>query len=676
MPDVPPFRPLPDFFGDAPSGPPPEGEVARDARGIAHDPAVEAAGAERPASADDLVAVAADPHALAADSASDIADDVAHPDGQLARVRRVYVPVALAMLGLVAFAILAATRSDLRAAPADGLMPSDATAAITPPRPPGPDEPYTFAGLDIHPDRLHRDYFAGAFSGQAARAGAGADFRWRLDMYRRAYGEDGNLAIRVYDERDGRVLDVQSVDAGMLPEGDWDAANLARRVLSETLRLKWMAQGIPREFLTIRWGYRDQTQEARDRDERFVPYEVNLARRLGLSVLATEIGTVETFNQDRLVSSAGARSRYQMMPDILRMFDIAQYMLPVASGGAVEVREEWHPLLSMEPSLMLVRAYTNAVGHELPGISAYHTGPGNLFALYREYLRAHPGLRNVRGRHVSDAYMWGVTEGFERVDAVSSFGPQSRVYVLKAYGALRATENRLVDPDQAFRGERVQIRPGQSIALSQLLAALDPHARRLDWGPVRVGSFYDRFRQINPHITLPISAGTDVPAIGDVRLSARSGEAPVRFFLPLGATAVLREAGLDVVGEMLPFDGTTFLLAEGERTQADRDYDALVEDVGRFGFTRANAARLESLYERMQTLALQNPGSRYRQTQAKIIRIHRSIWRTSGFRDLVATTEALFSADPLVRMGREPTAAAPIAAPAPDADPAEDAVQY
>lgn len=639
MSSVPPYRPLPDLLGENASQDSPESpeRTAPSSLGL------------------QAVTPATDRHALAVDTADDIAADVADPDGQMERLRRYQLPIAAALLGLLAFAILVATRSDLRAAPADGLMPADATAAVAPVRAPRPDEPYTFAGLDIHPDRLHRDYFAGAFSGEDADPSA-TDFLWRLDMYRRAYGEDGNHTVRVYDDRDGRVLEVQSLDRDLFAPRDWDAMNLARRDLSEQLRLKWQAAGVPREFLTIRWGYRDQTQEARDRDERYIAYEVNLARRLGLSVLATEIGTVETFNQDRLVSPAGARSRYQMMPDILRLFDVAQYNLPTASGAPVDVNEEWHPLLSMEPSLMLVRAYANSVGHELPGISAYHTGPGNLFALYREFLRAHPGLQNVRGKHVSDAYMWGVTEGFDRVDAVSSFGPQSRVYVLKAYGALRATEDRLVDPEASFRGERVRVRPGQSVALSALLAALAPHDRRLDWGPADEGSLYQRFREMNPHIVLPVTAGDDVPAIGDLRLTASAGNTPVRFFLPLGATAVLRRVGLDVIGDVLPFDGATFLLAEGERTSTDRDYDALVADVGRFGFTRANASRLDRLHDRMQSLAEQNPDSRYRQTQAKIIRIHRSVWRTAAFRDLMATTETLLSVNPLVQMGRQPLA--------------------
>ena len=673
---LPPFEPLPPASSEPEGAPTPEASVTPPGTPVfapVHLPPVpppvdaSAAAATDPVADAPVTPQVAAPDAertdLHADTAADIAADVAEPDGQMDRMRAFRMPVFVGVgLGLVAFAILVATRSDLRAAPGVALQPSDAAAAVAPLRPPDPNEPYTFAGLDIHPDRLHRQYLGGAFSGADADTPTARDFRWRLDMYRKAYGQDDNYTIRVFDDRDGRILDVQSLEGARgafeLPGGgtNWDAINSQRRLLSTQLRDKWEARGVPRAAIVIRWGYADQTREARERDNRYVAYEVNLARRLGLSVLATEIGTVETFNQDQLVSPVGARSRFQMMPDIMRMFDVEQYALPLAMGGTVQVREELHPLLAMEPSLMLVRAYANAVGHELPGISAYHTGPGNLFKLYREYLRAHPGLQNTRGKHVSDAYMWGVTDGFERVDEVSSFGPQSRVYLLKAYGALRATENQVVDPDESFRGERVQIRAGQTVTLAQILDALAPHQRRLEWGPADSGSLYQRFRELNPHIQLPLGGGSDVPSIGNLRLTASAGNVPVRFFLPLGATAVLQRVGLNVIGEATPFDGRTYLLAEGEQTPTDRAYAALVEDTGRFGFTRANASRLNVLHDRMQALAEQNPNSRYRQTQAKIIRIHRSVWRTAGFRDLMATTETLLSVNPLVNLSRQPIA--------------------
>ena len=603
------------------------------------------------------------------------------PSPQAAQGRRsfrqaVQVPLAslavLVAVGIVAFALRG---DELRAeSPTEPRVNQQQPATLSAPR--NPEDPYTFKSLDIHPDKLYGQYFAGAFASLPAGADVSddhlADFRWRLEMYRKAYGVDDNFTVRVLDNRTGRTLEVHQLRAlkdrfSGSGQVSWDEVNRERREATRTLRDKWADYGVPKENLTIRWGYADQTLEARGRDDRYLTYEVNLARRLGLSVLATEIGTVETFNQDQLVSSAGARSRFQMMPDILNMFNVEQYTLPVASGGTVQVREEWNPLLAMEPSLMLVRAYSNSVGHELPGISAYHTGPGNIFKMYREYLRANPGIRRSGGKHVSDAYMWGVTDGFERVDRISSFGPHSRAYVLKAYGSLRATEDQLIDPAETIHAERVQVKPNSRVSLSQILTALEPHGRRVNWGPARGGSAYERFRDLNPHIDLPFGPGGGVPAAGDVRFTASSGGDPVRFFLPEGAASVLRRVGLDVIGQVEPFDERTFLLDAGERTPTDRDYDRLVADAGQFGFTRSAQARMERIHDQLQTLAAQNPDSRYRQTQAKIARIHRSVWRTAAFRDLVATTETLLSMDPRVHMGRIPVADASPAPVAPRA---------
>lgn len=589
------------------------------------------------------------------------------PQGALGRFafrEGLQVPLlTLAAFGVLSLVVAVLYGVDLRAAAPTEEAPAEAAqAAVTPMN---PSDPYTFSGLDIHPDRLYGRYFAGAFSQAVVAADDSAShlngFRWRLDMYRKAYGVDDNFSVRVLDERTGQTLEVAQLRAQKdrfngTGQASWDDVNRERRDLTTQLRRKWEAYGVPRDAIVIRWGYANQTAEARDRDERYITYEVNLARRLGLSVLATEIGTVETFNQDQLVSSAGARSRYQMMPDILRMFDVVSYPLQTSGGATVQVREELHPLLSAEPALMLVRAYANSVGHELPGISAYHTGPGNIFRLYREYLRSNPGLVQSERKHVSDAYMWGVTDGFDRVDAVSSFGPESRAYVLKAYGSLRATENQLIDPTTTIHAERVRIRPGASVTLDELLTALEPHERRLNWGPVRGATIYEKFRDLNPHISLPVASGAGVPANGNLRLASTSENKPVRFFLPEGAASVLRRVGLDVLGNVEPFDESTFLLDPEEVTPVDEAYARLVRDAGMFGFTRSAQRRLAQIHDQLQELAAANPDSRYRQTQAKIARIHRSVWQTRAFDDLVATTETLLSVDPRIKLGREPVA--------------------
>ncbi|MEL6614555.1 MAG: hypothetical protein AAFQ43_02390 [Bacteroidota bacterium] len=601
-------------------------------------------------------------------------DDDTSPQGQSGRERfrqRLQMPLAaLAFLGSVALIATMLVRTDATAQRAPEQ--SEASPVAPPPKAVADDEAYAFRQLNIHPDRLHSAYFAGAFLTDGSEAGGAdndmmADFRWRLEMFRKAYGVDDNFTIRAYDGRTGRQLDVITLtrmraEYRSTGRADWDAVNRERRTRTSQLRDKWEAAGIPRKEIVVRWGYADNSLEARERDEPFIEYEVQLARRLGLSLLATEIGTVETFNQDHLVSSAGARSRYQMMPDILRLFNVERYSIPVAGGGTVDVAEELHPLLSMEPALMLVRAYSNAVGHELPGVSAYHTGVANIHKLYREYLKAHP-LAVRSDQHVSDAYMWGVTDGFEQVDAVSSFGPHSRIYVLKAYGALRATESQIIDPSETARVERVRMASGERITLERVLTALEPVDQRLNWSYADGESAYQRFRQLNPHIKLPMAPGTSgVPDRGNLVLSASAGGDPVRFFLPAGATDALKRVGIDVFGDVQPFDPNTFEIDPSEITATDREYAALVDDIGDFGFTRGNKAKLERLYSRMQAMARQNPESRYRQTQAKIISIHRTFWRTSAFESLVQTRETLLSINPL-DLRNDSLASGPLPAP-------------
>ncbi len=600
-------------------------------------------------------------------------EDDTSPQGQRGRDRfrsGLRVPLAaLGFLGAVALVGLLIARGDVSAQKAPDA-PASAAASGVSPIPAG--EAYSFKQLDIHPDRMHGQYFAGAFltSGTPEAGGEGdmmSDFRWRLEMFRKAYGVDDNFTIRAYDGRTGRELDSVTLTGlrnAYRASGsvNWDEVNRARRSATTELRKKWQAAGIPRKDITIRWGYKDNSLEARGRDDHFVEYEAQLARRLGLSLLTTEIGTVETFNQDHLISSAGARSRYQMMPDILSMFNVERYNVPLAGGGSVAVAEELHPLLSMEPALMLVRAYSNAVGHELPGISAYHAGVANIHKLYREYLRANP-LAVRSNLHVSDAYMWGITDGFEKVDAVSSFGPHSRIYVLKAYGALRATETQVIEPGVTARVERVQIRPGESVTLERILSALESVDGRLNWSYADGDSPYERFRQLNPHIKLPMAPGASgVPARGNLVLSAAAGDEPIRFFLPAGAVDAMKRTGLDVIGEFTSFDEDTFVLDPSEITPTDREYAALVEDIGQFGFTRTNKARLETLYSSMRALARQNPDSRYRQTQSKIIGIHRMFWRTDAFESLLSTRENLLSINPL-DLRNDSLASGPLPAP-------------
>lgn len=509
---------------------------------------------------------------------------------------------------------------------------------------------FAFEDLEIHPDLIFQPYTAGPLVESDVSSSTSSmirSFRALLDLYHERQGIDDNFTIRVVDNRTNEVLELYELEnqrrayenLESTDSWSWDRIDGFRRTATTNLVKKYVALGIPRGNITVKWGRKNQVFEARERELPFIEYETRLARHLGLSLLATEIGTVETFNNDRMVSPVGARSRYQMMPYVLRQNDVHHYRISTASGSAIDVYEEWHPLLTLEPAFSTLTGYKNAVGHEIPGISAYHTGPGNIFTVYRMFLTDDAGLFSPSST-VMDAYMWAVTSGYPRVSANSSFKTYSRGYVASIYGSLRATQSLPIDNSQTLSVERVQIAPGKQIFLSELLRALEDSGVNLDWG---VGTedrtLYDRFRAINDHFVLPSTGShSAVDPRADVRLTAEAQSVPVRFFLPVGATNVLRDAGVNVIDEssVFTFSEETYSRPRAvEMTVWDRQYEALVQDIAGFGFTNENRRRLNALVTRFRQLADANP-SHFRQMQLDIIQTHQRIWN-SGVFDRLAT---------------------------------------
>jgi hypothetical protein len=523
-------------------------------------------------------------------------------------------------------------------------IPPPDTSFATPPPPivrlPVAQSPIRLSTDQAHPDSVYQPWFAGPLDATNLHRATRQrihDFRAFLDLFTLRQGHDDNFTIRVLDRRTNETLEVFELETlrRAWEQGQrtpWKTIDEARRIETTRLTDKYEALGYPRDALTVRWGRKNQVAEARRIEAPFIEYELNLARYLGLSLLVTEIGTVETFNDDRLVSSAGARGRYQMMPALLADNDIHRYTLRTAAGNRIDVVEEWHPLLTMEPSFVLLRGYINAVGHEVPGLSAYHTGPFNIFNVYRLFLE-HDLARGRGEMNVMDAYLWAVTEGYEAVSGASSFRTYSRGYVASAYGALQAMQNEPIDPSQTQQAERVQLASGQQISLAALLARLEAVG-----GLPGNATTYEQFRLLNPHFDLPASEA-GVPARGNVLLVASVGDKPVRFFLPPGASGPLRDQGLLDPAATFRFDHTTYAPpAEEEITEADRAYAALVQQIGQFGFTHANRERLLALAAQFEHLAARNP-SHYRQVQARIIRTHVQIWRSAFWEKLAASTQ-------------------------------------
>ena len=493
-----------------------------------------------------------------------------------------------------------------------------------------------------------------------------------LDQYVLRQTEDDNFTIRVIDRRSNEVLEVFELAELRTAHRngknlDWGTVDEHRYEAMDRLVDKYEQQGVPLDDIIVRWGRSNQVKEAHERGRPYQAYERRLAESLGLSLLATEIGTVETFNQDHLVSSAGARSRYQMLPWIMRRSGVNEYTLPAADGSRVRVREEHHPLLVLEPAFVLLRGYVNAVGHEIPGLSAYHTGPGNIFKLYRRYYESSVPL--TYSSTVADAYAWAVTEGFDAVSENSSFGGHSRGYVPAAYGALVAREDRSIDPSPPLQAARLQLKPGATATLRELLTPLDSVRQSFDWGPQGdAGSIYERFRALNPHIDLPSSPDGAIPDGGNVRLvSAVDGKA-VRFFLPLGAPATLRAAGVNAIDSTATFrfGASTYTgPAPSQRTRWDRQYEALVNDIEHFGFTEENRDRLLQLHDRFESLAEQQP-TRYRRRQLKIISTHRRLWMSNPWEDLA---EATRRATDQLKIEGQPPDSLPTQTPIPDTLP-------
>ena len=523
---------------------------------------------------------------------------------------------------------------------------------------------FSLRDLPQHPDAVYSDYFSSSTLYASAdalpadrRAEIHEDFRAMLDLFQKRQGVDDNFTIRVTNGDTHELLEVyvlnserQAYENGA--DVDWRQIDNKRRAQTRRLVDKWENKGVAREDITVKWGRANQIDLAHERDRPFLAYELRLTNYLGLSILPTEIGTVETFNQDDLESGVGARSRYQMMPFILRRSGIHRYSLRTEAGSWVKVREDHHPLLTMEPAFRLLRGYVNAVGHEIPGISAYHTGPGNIYKLYRKFF-TESGAFNNRST-VMDAYMWAITDGFEVVREGTTFGPYSRGYVASAYGSLRAIDDRLLDLSSTVRADRVQLKPGQTLMLRDVLTALDQTTVPLNWSvatePV---STYERFRMLNPHLGLPPAEDGELAMDANLRFVSSVDGKAVRFFLPLGGMEALGNAGITALDSSATFrfdDDTYAPPSKGERTEWDRRYANLVDDIKAFGFTEDNRKRLLTIYDAFETLAEENP-THYRRTQLDIIQTHRRIWLSNPWETLA---EASTLATGKMRMRPQP----------------------
>lgn len=515
--------------------------------------------------------------------------------------------------------------SDDSLAVADEFFPTDSTGT------------FTLSELPNHPSP-----FLMSLVEAPSRAPLLDDFYALLDQYRIRQSEDDNFTIRVLDNRDDSLLELYVLEKDKaeyeaLGYMDWRALDKKRRETTRQLSKAHQAKGIPKKAITIKWGRANQVREARERELPFIEYELRLAHFHGLSLLATEIGTVETFNEDHLTSSVGAKSRYQLMPSMLRKHGIHSYHLTTSGNRTVVVNEERHPLLSMVPAFFIMRAYSNTVGHEMPGISAYHTGPGNIFAVYRLFLENNASSLSA-DTHVLDAFLWGLTDGFSEVAQNSTFRSHSRGYIPSTYGSLRATEDLPIDTSHTIRAEQVQLRQGEIVYLSELIRYIEDGKNTIQWGPYADSTTtYAKFRALNPHWSLPYTdENLFLPPEADVKIVSVAKRRPVRFFLPKGSSQALSDQGHTFLDDTqrVVFDEFSFAVpSDNEILASDRAYAALVEEIGRFGFTDANLRKLDDIVATFKQQAEESP-TFFRTTQRDVAKLHAAMWHSKPWTKL------------------------------------------
>jgi hypothetical protein len=557
------------------------------------------------------------------------------------------------------------------------------------PTPPNQDGPPTLTDFDHHPDYLYESYLTGPVIGEGSENGSGSkgngsqkanlnqEFRELLQIYQWRMAEDDNFTIRVIDDRTNEVLEVfeleekreQHEENGNVDISPGGAIDQKRRTITNRLVDKYVNKGIPQEAIMVKWGRGNQVRQAQELNNSYIEYAVRLSKYLDMSLLVTQIGLVETFNHDRWKSSVGARSRYQMMPSFLVQLKINRYNLKTKNGGSIKVREEWNPLMTMEPAFKIAAGYRGAVGHEIPGISAYHTGPGNIYKVYRYFLKQNP-QRVGENTDVMDAYMWATTTGYQYMSAHSSFGPFSRGYVTSAYGALKALDSVPIDTSKTLLATRVRMKKGASASLREILNALkgksypklpeklvsterassgsDPPPTVIN-KPDDALSLYQKFQKLNPQIVLPAAAdsASGVPEGGNVVLTRTAQGDQVHFFLPLGGAKKLQEAGLDVLdeSETFRFDHSTYANPKGTEADAYQEYQDLIDRIFHYGFTRENKQDLNRLARETSRLAEENP-TPWRKDMAEVVQSHRKIWAYGVWNDLRQATRQAFGTVP------------------------------
>lgn len=270
---------------------------------------------------------------------------------------------------------------------------------------------------------------------------------------------------------DDRLRPVSAIEMSDVEYARWQRARSKGLQYLDTVATKAYRQFLPQALrsacdLSWRIGSADQIPKALDRASPFIPYLESIGLRYGLDRDTWLIAIQESLFTPSVVSSAACEGPFQLNRDNARN---AGLILPKGRGNnRTNVNESLHPILAAEAAFGLLRSYVYHTGGFFTGMSAYHTGPGNLAQMRSkqianadwkapsrvtalddwqaqqltalEYLVMPDADENTPGTEAADAFSWIVTEGWQMPTNRTTFKKESARYVPRFMGLRNAID--------------------------------------------------------------------------------------------------------------------------------------------------------------------------------------------------------------------------------------------
>jgi len=268
---------------------------------------------------------------------------------------------------------------------------------------------------------------------------------------------------------DDRLRPVSAIAMSDVEYARWQRARSKGLQYLDTIATKAYRQFLPPPLrserdLSWRIGSADQIPKALDRASPFIPYLEAIGLRYGLDRDTWLIAIQESLFTPNVVSSAACEGPFQLNRHNARN---AGLILPKGRGSnKTNVNESLHPILAAEAAFGLLRSYVYHTGGFFTGMSAYHTGPGNLAQMRSqqianadwktpshvtalddwqaeqlaalEYLVMPDADENTPGTEAADAFSWIVTEGWQMPTNRTTFKKESARYVPRFMGLRNA----------------------------------------------------------------------------------------------------------------------------------------------------------------------------------------------------------------------------------------------